>query len=197
MLNLPKIFSRRIIVAAGALLMLMCLGVQAQNPVITSFSFNGSLTCSNLAPGSTAVVEWASSPSGPWRTNWNTLEAVNVGTNGVINVLVPMFYRVRGVAAAPATNRPPVAVDDNEAVAANTSLVRAASVFLANDIDPDGQTLTLVSVSNATNGNVLLSAGTVIFTPQSGFTGIATFNYTVSEGTLTDTGVVTIVVGGN
>jgi hypothetical protein len=41
----------------------------AQLPVITSFSQNGVLVCSNLAPGSVASVQWASSLSGPWQSN--------------------------------------------------------------------------------------------------------------------------------
>jgi formylglycine-generating enzyme required for sulfatase activity len=76
----------------------------AQNPVITSFSQNGVLVCSNLSPGSVAAVQWASSPAGPWQTNWDSLAAITVGTNKSIQVSVPMFYRVVGVAA---TNQPP------------------------------------------------------------------------------------------
>jgi formylglycine-generating enzyme required for sulfatase activity len=72
----------------------------AQNPVITSFSQNGVLICSNLLAGSTASVQWASSLSGPWQTNWASLAAVTADTNGAITVSVPMFYRVLGVAAA-------------------------------------------------------------------------------------------------
>lgn len=74
----------------------------AQTALITSFSQNGVLVCSNLAPGSVATVEWASSLAGPWQTNWATLSAVAVGTNGTIGVAVPMFYRVLG-----ATNTTP------------------------------------------------------------------------------------------
>ena len=74
----------------------------AQLPVITSFSQNGLLICSNLQSGTVASVEWASSLAGPWQTNWAGLDAVTVGTNGTISVSVPMFYRVRGVAATPA-----------------------------------------------------------------------------------------------
>src|SRR5579862_8266725 len=68
----------------------------AQNPVITSFGGNGVLACSNLAPGSVASVEWASSPSGPWQSDWTSLAAVMSDTNGSIAVSVPMFFRVRG-----------------------------------------------------------------------------------------------------
>jgi len=74
----------------------------AQAPIITSFSQNGLLVCSNLATGRVASVEWASSLSGPWQTNWAGLDAVTVDSNGRIQVSVPMFYRVRGVANPPA-----------------------------------------------------------------------------------------------
>ena len=70
-------------------------------PVITSFSANGVLACSNLAPGSVAVVEWASSVTGPWTNNWAGLEAVTADANGKIQVSVPMFYRVRGTNSVP------------------------------------------------------------------------------------------------
>src|ERR1035437_4740231 len=74
----------------------------AQLPVISSFSQNGLLVCANLQTGTVASVEWASSLSGPWNTNWAGLDAVTVGSNGTITVSVPMFYRVRGVAWTPA-----------------------------------------------------------------------------------------------
>ncbi len=72
---------------------------RAQNPVITSFSQNGVLVCSNLNPGSVASVEWAPSVTGPWNTNWASLNDVPVDSNGTVEVGVPMFYRVRGVPA--------------------------------------------------------------------------------------------------
>ena len=73
----------------------------AQQPVITSFSQNGILACTNLQPGTVASVEWASSLAGPWHTNWSGLDAVTVGPSGNIQVSVPMYYRVRGVAYTP------------------------------------------------------------------------------------------------
>ena len=73
----------------------------AQQPVITSFSQNGVLVCTNLQPGTVASMEWTSSLAGPWQTNWSGLDMVTVGTNGSIQVGVPMYYRVRGVAYMP------------------------------------------------------------------------------------------------
>jgi formylglycine-generating enzyme required for sulfatase activity len=73
-------------------------------PVITSFSQNGALVCSNLAPGGGATILWASSLSGPWRGDWTTLTGVAADSNGMIHVSVPMFYRVFGVTAPSLTN---------------------------------------------------------------------------------------------
>jgi formylglycine-generating enzyme required for sulfatase activity len=77
---------------------------QGQSPVIASFGSNGELVCTNLQPGSTASVEWASSVLGPWTNSWAALAAVTADTNGAIRVSVPMFYRVRGT--PPSTNPP-------------------------------------------------------------------------------------------
>ncbi|MGD0538260.1 MAG: SUMF1/EgtB/PvdO family nonheme iron enzyme [Verrucomicrobiota bacterium] len=79
----------------------VCVAAFGQQPVISSFSQNGQLVCTNLAAGSVASVEWASSLSGLWKTNWAGLDAVTVDSNGMIQVSVPMFYRVRGVANTP------------------------------------------------------------------------------------------------
>jgi formylglycine-generating enzyme required for sulfatase activity len=83
----------------------------AQNPVITSFSQNGVLICTNLNPGSSAFVQQASVLNGTSSTNWVNLSTNIVNTNRTIQVgigvsmFVPKsFYRVLGMAA---TNPPP------------------------------------------------------------------------------------------
>ena len=76
---------------------------QAQNPIITSFSQNGVLICSNLNAGSVAAVEWASSLAGPWYSDWTSLGAIAVGANQQIEVSVPMFYRVQGLTGTNST----------------------------------------------------------------------------------------------
>jgi uncharacterized protein (TIGR03382 family) len=97
------------------------------------------------------------------------------------------------VTVAATTNDPPDAVDDAFTVAQNSG----ATVLnvLANDTDPDGDTLTVTAVTQPANGTVTLTGGTVRFTPVAGFTGTTTFMYTVSDpGGLTDTATVTITV---
>jgi formylglycine-generating enzyme required for sulfatase activity len=83
----------------GAVALGMCLSALGQAPVIGSLTKNGVLLCTNLVPGTTASVEWAPSVIGPWTNNWAGLDALTVDANGMIQVSVPMFYRVRGTGA--------------------------------------------------------------------------------------------------
>ena len=122
------------------------LAAFAQTPVISSFSQNGQLVLLEPSGGGVATIEWASSLAGPWRTNWVGLDAVTADSNGVIQVSVPMFYRVRATTNAP-INHAPMAVDDNDSTSKNTNLVRATSVYLANDTDADNNPLSIASVS--------------------------------------------------
>jgi formylglycine-generating enzyme required for sulfatase activity len=106
-------------------------------PVITSFSQNGVLVCSNLSPGSVASVQWASSLSGPWQTNWAGLGAVTADSNGTITVSVPMFYRVLGVAFT-----------TNTTTADGMALIPAGSVTIGDTLDGEGDAIpTNVTVS--------------------------------------------------
>ena len=67
---------------------------------------------------------------------------------------------------------------------------------LANDTDPDGDTLSIVGVPTSTDGTVTLTDdGQVIFTPNVGFLGEATINYTVTDsngGTADGVAIVTV-----
>ncbi|WP_298681403.1 cadherin-like domain-containing protein, partial [uncultured Magnetospirillum sp.] len=89
-------------------------------------------------------------------------------------------------------------VVNDEAIATdeNVSLTLDVNDLLENDSDADGGTLSIVGVGNATHGTVTLNAdGTITFVPEHGFSGDATFTYTVSDGQGgTDTATVTIEV---
>jgi cysteine-rich repeat protein len=101
---------------------------------------------------------------------------------GVVNVTVT------------AVNDAPVAVDDTKTTAEDTALVFPASDLRANDTDVDNAVLTVTAVSNPTNGAVALAGGTITFTPTANFNGTASFDYTISDGSLTDIGKVTVTV---
>ncbi len=54
--------------------------------------------------------------------------------------------------------------------------------MLANDSDPNGDTLTVTGAS-ATNGTVKVNTdGTITYTPKANFNGTDSINYTVSDG---------------
>ncbi len=76
-------------------------------------------------------------------------------------------------------NIPPVAVNDTATTPEDVP-VRVA--VLTNDADPDGDPLTITSAS-ANNGTVVINPdGTLTFTPNPNFNGVATVSYTVSDG---------------
>ena len=92
-----------------------------------------------------------------------------------------------------AVNDVPTAVDDS----ASTSENVAVNIdVLNNDDDADGDTLTVDSVTQPTNGTVVINADeTVSYTPASNFSGSDSFSYTVADGQGgTDTATVTIDV---
>ena len=91
-------------------------------------------------------------------------------------------------------NRGPAAVND-----AYTIDCAAPVTFnvLANDSDPDGDALTITSVSTPSKGTVAISGGRVVYTPSATSCGGATdsFTYSISDGkggTATATVAVTI-----
>jgi hypothetical protein len=77
-------------------------------------------------------------------------------------------------------NRSPVAANDTAAVAAE-SRDNAINV-LANDTDPDGDTLTISAVGTPANGAATISGTRVLYTPRADFVGSDSFSYTVSDG---------------
>jgi outer membrane protein OmpA-like peptidoglycan-associated protein len=89
-------------------------------------------------------------------------------------------------------NRGPVAVDD-AATVRNDATVTVA--VLANDSDPDGDTLTIAAVGSPANGTATIAGTAITYAPRAGFTGTDTFTYTVRDPSgLTATARVTIVV---
>jgi len=89
----------------------------------------------------------------------------------------------------------PVGNADSLAAGFETPLTVAQATLLANDTDLDSSTLTLTAVTAGTHGTVAVSGSNVVFTPEIGYTGMATFSYTVSDGAKTGQGTVTVSIG--
>lgn len=88
---------------------------------------------------------------------------------------------------------PPDANPDTSTTALNTAVTFAV---LANDTDPDGDTLSILGTPTSPDGTVVVNAdGTLTFTPNPGFTGDAVVSYTVVDADgLTDSTTWTITV---
>ena len=72
----------------------------------------------------------------------------------------------------------------------------AAQGVLANDTDPDGDSLTALDLTNPAHGTLFLNAdGSFAYTPAAGFSGTDSFTYDASDGTLdSPPATVTLVV---
>ncbi|UWR25066.1 tandem-95 repeat protein [Sulfitobacter sp. S223] len=93
-----------------------------------------------------------------------------------------------------AVNDDPTANDD----VASTVIDTAAVIdVISNDVDPDGDALTVVAVSDGLLGSVVANGdGTVTYTPNIGVTGEDSFTYTVEDGNggTADTATVTVSI---
>ena len=80
-------------------------------------------------------------------------------------------------------NLNPELVEDTATTIENTEVILLASRLLANDLDENGDRLNVSGVGNAVNGKVAQNSdGNIIFTPEFGFSGEASFSYTVDDG---------------
>ena len=69
-----------------------------------------------------------------------------------------------------AVNHPPVANNDSYSTVVNTTLTVGSPGVLANDTDPDGDSLTAILVSGPTNGTLNLNTnGGFSYTPSQQF----------------------------
>jgi hypothetical protein len=114
-------------------------------------------------------------------TSWTYRPAANV--NGVRTFT---FRASDGPLSSTATvtititpvNDPPVARDDYIATDPGVELTIDP---LANDTDVDGNPLVITSVGTPEHGEVDIVAGHLVYTPDAGFTGIDTFDYTIED----------------
>ncbi len=78
---------------------------------------------------------------------------------------------------------PPVAVADNVTANFDTTSRISPAKLLRNDLEFDGDTLQIVSVSPTSlyNASVVLSEGLIYYTPPMGFDGDDEFEYTIAD----------------
>ncbi|MGI8791925.1 MAG: Ig-like domain-containing protein [Acidimicrobiales bacterium] len=154
-----------------------------------TFKFHTTMTALGISRGTDIFDMWAAS--------YGALIADRApgGTGGTFLVL-PARGQEHVVVGSALLNNPPIANPDAKSTPKNTAVVVDV---LANDSDPDGDAISVVSASAPTNGgSVVVNAnGTITYTPATEFVGTDGFTYTITDnGTpaAQATGPVTITV---
>jgi|GEM_PF-1158497 len=136
------------------------------------------LQITDFAQGSKGVVELNSDGTLTYRPNQDAngedqfTYAISDGRGGTATATVSVNIRP--------INDPPVPVNDHAETAMNTPVTLDV---LANDSDPDGDSLTVIGVGPAAHGSVVLNTdGTVTYTPEAGYFGTDSFTYDISDG---------------
>ncbi|WP_434931088.1 Ig-like domain-containing protein [Shewanella sp. HL-SH5] len=124
--------------------------------------------------------------------NFNGVDTVDYTvTDGTLTDIGTLTINVGAV------NDAPVAVDDVINVQEDTTFTSTIDLD-ANDTDIDGDSLSVVAGTFTTTqgGTIVIAAdGSYTYTPPLNFNGVDTVDYTVTDGTLTDIGTLTINVG--
>ncbi len=136
------------------------------DPLPTWMNFDGTRFTGTAPEGSTGAID---------------IEVT--ASDGALNAVGSFIFTVNPV------NEAPIAVDDDIFLSeGGDELTILQSSLLENDSDPDGDTLTVVSVTDGANGTVGFDAdGNIVYTPNAGFQGEDSFTYTISDGELTST----------
>ena len=92
-------------------------------------------------------------------------------------------------------NNPPIAQDDEYNTQQDTELTVVAPGILNNDIDPDGDPISVELVSTTGNGALNLRPdGGFVYLPNAGFTGSDSFTYVTKDASNTSN-IATVVIG--
>jgi VCBS repeat-containing protein len=195
-----------VFVTAGLTTGLLANDTDVDGPSISISQVNGSAFVANslvtLASGATVVVQangsYLYSPNG----QFEALRPGQTGTDsftytisdGSLTDTATVTITIEG------RNEVPIAGTDTLSMTGNTPITITAASLLTNDSDPDGTpttAITLTAVGGATNGTVTLDAGSITFTPTTGYTGPASFTYTIRDADgATATGTVNVTVDG-
>jgi hypothetical protein len=153
------------------------VSITAGTTYIASYHTNGSYSADNgyfATPVASGNLTAPSDGNGVYA--YGAAGSFPTNTYNASNYWVDVVYTKS--ALSPVANS-----DSGFTVNENGSITISAATLLANDTDPSGLPLTVTGVSNPTNGVVSFDANakTVTFTPNAGYSGSASFGYTVAD----------------
>jgi len=134
--------------------------------------------------------------------NGQTLECRTVADqNGQSTVTVTVYDTEAGededsfTITVTAVNDAPVANNDAAETSEETMVAISIIGLLANDNDVEDDTLTLIDITAPGQGTAVINGGNIEYTPETDFSGVDTFDYTIDDGNGgSDTATVTVTV---
>ncbi|MDE3098333.1 MAG: cadherin-like domain-containing protein, partial [Verrucomicrobiota bacterium] len=146
--------------------------IEFTNIILQAESPQGPLNLGSFT-GPPYTVDWQNAPAGDYM-----LTAIAAESSSNIVTSLPVFIHV----LSPYQNQPPVAADDYETVAMNSS--DNVLDVLSNDSDPDGDPLTIVAVTKPQYGSAAIAVGgtAIEYTPPYFERGSDVFRYEISDG---------------
>jgi acetyl esterase/lipase len=176
-----------------------------RNGVVLPGQTNPTLSLSGLTSADSGLYDVViSNPLGSWSSNvlssldFSNADLTSVTYDNAANSYThPIELRVSAanvtVTGGGVEPAPPAANNDTATTAFNTPLTIQV---LSNDSDPNGDALSITSVTQGANGAVVINGGTTVtYTPNANFAGADSFTYTISDGNGgVDTATVNITV---
>ncbi len=167
----------------------------------TTLAFTVTANDADLPANSLTFTLDAGAPAGAAITaggafTWTPTEAQGPGvyqvtfnvTDGEFNDTETIDITVNEVNVAPAAS--------NDAITILEDAVATTIDVLANDVDHDNNTITIIAVTDGAHGTVTITNGgaDLTYEPDADFFGTDTFTYIINDGELNDTATVTITV---
>lgn len=160
--------------------------VIGDQPVAVQITTQGAKGIATINVGNTITYTPNTNQNGPDSYTYQITDGDGTAVTAIVNIdIIPI-------------NDPPLAADDGPFSTNQNMPIEILSLnLMSNDSNGgDGGSLVITQVQNSQNGNAILDSinNKVIFTPTSGFSGAASFEYVVSDGTDSDVGLVTITI---
>lgn len=190
-------------------------GTTVAPPTTCTLSFTRPISGLSLTPGELAINGIPASGvtlSGPFSATWTLPPGAIPSGQNIFNTVVlgadpGSGQRVASLDGVPTLDysygfntstslTPPVAGPDLLSLVQDTSTKIPVSLLLGNDRTVVGGPLAIIEVNSLTGSTVSLVNGkaSVAYTPSPGFVGMDQFTYTLYDGLLTTSGLVTVYV---